>query len=580
MSTPKQLLVSKRKLFLALISIALICSLASGSIMYVVAQGGSTPITISSGIYPGAPSATIYTDGTTYYTKNSYGVVSSSTNASALLSDVASQVSSDGGGEIYIKKGTYSLSSTGDLGTVIDLRGGGNITFIGEPGTVITRYHVGDILTSQWMFTIGGGDNIRFQGITFDAQNSAITFMVVIGAYAGTDHVTFDGCTFQNGVFNNRATVADQDYYYYGCGIVDYGGTGRTIENCIFNYIALPIALSGGNANVSNIHINNNYMYNITDVGIALEVGGNQEISYGTISNNEIHLLAPLGTAQKGTGGIHINNEKAYATHDISVVGNIITGTGTSTAGAKGIQLQGRVYGCSVTSNTIINCYSNFSNAATNLDAAIRLAQGSNSISPYNNVISANILINGTNGITEKGAETGNQFIGNIITGFTIDFVSDVYSIRDVPQSKPFRGLAMMQKTWTTNATNINYATDGDFSTATGYAAFSAGAYTYAYFGFDLGSIKSIAFVAKIGMYSNITSGNMQCFPVYSADGSTWALLQVNQAMYAKTAATSETIFTMPVSFANARYVGFAIENTAAMDLYARMYEIQGAIFS
>jgi len=90
MSTPKQLLVSKRKLLLALISIALICSLASGSIMYVVAQGGSTPITISSGIYPGAPSYTIYTDGTTYYAKNSYGAVSySSTNCSSILNSIS-----------------------------------------------------------------------------------------------------------------------------------------------------------------------------------------------------------------------------------------------------------------------------------------------------------------------------------------------------------------------------------------------------------------------------------------------------------------------------------------------------------
>jgi hypothetical protein len=78
MSTPKQLLVSKRKLFLAIISIALICSLASGSIMYVVAQGGSTPFTISSGIYPGAPNYTIWSDAGTYYVKNEFGAVSSS----------------------------------------------------------------------------------------------------------------------------------------------------------------------------------------------------------------------------------------------------------------------------------------------------------------------------------------------------------------------------------------------------------------------------------------------------------------------------------------------------------------------
>jgi hypothetical protein len=102
MSTPKQLLVSKRKLFLAIVSIALICSLASGSIMYVVAQGGSTPITISSGIYPGAPTYTIYTDGTTYYAKNAYGVVSyystdAATTINTILTQLKASVSSIGG---------------------------------------------------------------------------------------------------------------------------------------------------------------------------------------------------------------------------------------------------------------------------------------------------------------------------------------------------------------------------------------------------------------------------------------------------------------------------------------------------
>jgi hypothetical protein len=85
MSSNLKVSVSKRKLLLAFFSIALICSLASGSIMYVVAQGGSTPITISSGIYPGAPNYTIWLDGGTYYSKTDYGVVSSSINAATLI---------------------------------------------------------------------------------------------------------------------------------------------------------------------------------------------------------------------------------------------------------------------------------------------------------------------------------------------------------------------------------------------------------------------------------------------------------------------------------------------------------------
>jgi hypothetical protein len=106
MSANSKVSVSKRKLALAIGSIIIICLSIFVPLGYVLAQGGSTPITISSGVYPGAPTYTIYADGSTYYSKSSSGVVSSSVNAATIFNTAIS-----GGGNILVKDGTYYITS-------------------------------------------------------------------------------------------------------------------------------------------------------------------------------------------------------------------------------------------------------------------------------------------------------------------------------------------------------------------------------------------------------------------------------------------------------------------------------------
>jgi len=91
MSSAHKVTVSKRKLILAIVAIALVCSLASGSIMYVVAQSGGslTALTLTGGPYPGAPTYTVFTDGTNYYAKDAQGAIDfTSTDASIIVTDV------------------------------------------------------------------------------------------------------------------------------------------------------------------------------------------------------------------------------------------------------------------------------------------------------------------------------------------------------------------------------------------------------------------------------------------------------------------------------------------------------------
>jgi len=68
--------------------VMLICIVAFSSVGYILGSNGGT-FTLSSGIYPGAPSYTIWREDTVYYAKNAYGVIDySGTNASSVIYNV------------------------------------------------------------------------------------------------------------------------------------------------------------------------------------------------------------------------------------------------------------------------------------------------------------------------------------------------------------------------------------------------------------------------------------------------------------------------------------------------------------
>jgi parallel beta-helix repeat protein len=261
MSSNLKISVSKRKLLLAFFSIALICSLASGSITYVVAQGGSTPITISSGIYPGAPSYTIYTDGTTYYAKNSYGAVSySSTNA--LTTSQAVMTASTNGDTIYFKTGVYSFSSA------LIITGKTDITITGDKGAVLS---------------CGGQDNIlniissvrtQIKDISFDGNKASYTF----GGNSVKQHGIFIG--------SSNDTVIDNVYIYdaFGAAIVAMGSGfttwGLTIENSKFDDNGLvpnPSISTGGVYAYYMHHVNVHDNDFINSVSVNIVFAGAEE---------------------------------------------------------------------------------------------------------------------------------------------------------------------------------------------------------------------------------------------------------------------------------------------------------------
>lgn len=122
---------SNKKVFaVLLISILVASAFYAG---YVSAPTGTT-YTVSSGVYSGAPSYTIWIEGSNYFAKEAYGsqpAWSGGTNASYVLNSAFSALGSTGG-QVYLTAGTYTLDSTITLGN--------NTHLIGESKRAVKLY--------------------------------------------------------------------------------------------------------------------------------------------------------------------------------------------------------------------------------------------------------------------------------------------------------------------------------------------------------------------------------------------------------------------------------------------------------
>jgi hypothetical protein len=110
------------------IALVLIACLVSSSIVYYVfAVSPSSAFTISSGVYPGAPSYTVWREGSNYFAKDANGEIDySGTNASAMIQTIIYALPD--GGKIFIRAGDYDLTSLITLKEKIWICGEGEAT--------------------------------------------------------------------------------------------------------------------------------------------------------------------------------------------------------------------------------------------------------------------------------------------------------------------------------------------------------------------------------------------------------------------------------------------------------------------
>ena len=188
--------------------IFLIVTLASSFAGYVYGQSGSTTFTISSGVYPGSPSYTIYVEDGTYKAKNAYGYISwSSTESTVIINNAMDSLTT---GTIQLKSGTYTinrLTSNKESTTLSDrfplfVEDTQSIKIIGEPGVVLRA---------------GDGENV---GI----------FYVEIDGYLELENMELDG-NYAAQTFSGEPIPDEEDLYcVYHNGMSD-DSIGLVMEN-------------------------------------------------------------------------------------------------------------------------------------------------------------------------------------------------------------------------------------------------------------------------------------------------------------------------------------------------------------
>ena len=328
------------------IQLCAILLLASG-IVIVLAQTGTT-FTISEGIYPGAPSDTFWNLAGTYYAKNAYGSIGSSTNISYLVNNVIDGFNTgDGSGHtLQFKSGIYTFTApirvTKQVGEIWDT----SISFEGESdqyGTIFRKNFNGDL------FQFGDGiDRIGYltlRNLYLDGRNN-------------TGHLIHANTVNALSLFNSRLEFNDGSAVYLnstwggGCqwlnSHVQYSGNAT---EAAINIHADTNAIEFYNVGFS---VNNGIAVNISSA--ASSIGFYKSISE-SLAASTLPLIADygLGTRIIGcslsvmTAGNNLIELRGIRT---IVEGNVIT---SSTLSGRGIYVASSFSG-NIEGNHIYDC--------------------------------------------------------------------------------------------------------------------------------------------------------------------------------------------------------------------------------
>jgi len=205
--------ISTRKaLAMVLTAIAL-----TAIITYVFAATPSTTFMISGGIYPGAPSYTIWREGSYYFAKNSNGEIEFSGTDAATVKQAAINALTNGG-IIFIKNAIYPLSS---YLTMKD-----NIHIIGESKekTVLDTSNTGAYIKAQNI------ESFSIQNVYVKAENNQ-AYQISI---SDCDNFTLrDLKIYTNATSYGYGIYLDSCNYVY-CNNIELStsGTGICLVNC------------------------------------------------------------------------------------------------------------------------------------------------------------------------------------------------------------------------------------------------------------------------------------------------------------------------------------------------------------
>lgn len=238
--------LSRSKIMALIFVLSIAISLFVGVQVGVAQSSSLTAPTISGGIYPGAPSYTVFTENGIYYAKNANGVITSNVDFAALTQSlIAANV------VIYLADNQV-FSQTSPININVD-----GVTIKSESAEI----DFSSSSTSAFILgTTAGASTFQMKGIQ-------------LHNVAGTGNTAiYSGSNF-NSLFT---TISDCVIYNFSKGVVLNLGVYANIHDNYFmtNYIGVDDTGLGGDHNILNNHIDGT-PYPTGSVGIYIRTGGN-----------------------------------------------------------------------------------------------------------------------------------------------------------------------------------------------------------------------------------------------------------------------------------------------------------------
>ena len=407
------------------VAVLLLVALASSFITYAATP--TTTITITGGVYPGAPSYTVYAISGTYYAKDQNGYVEfNGTNFATIVNSAITSSSSTGGGVVELLTGNFYLTSGIFLQSNVHVKGQGFNTIItvadGTSDTYWGSYHALVLINGTGLI-----ENPELSDLTLDPNNDGLGYAMAIfnvrTANVGLKihHVNFpSGSALSGAAISLTATVGAEIY-----------------SNIITNN---RIAIYAEYTNDSSIH--DNYVENITNEGFYIgEYAYQNIVSNNIVKNVEMEAIELKSNSYLNTvSGNRISN----SLNGIYVGGNFTSVMGnTINGGTNGIYIQSG--GSSVGISVVVNSLYNQSNVGIGVEDEQGVTITGNNVKSWasggsmgirilnsgNNTINANIvyagydgikLQNGDNNIITNNVVTKNLYFGIYETDATSDY--------------------------------------------------------------------------------------------------------------------------------------------------------------
>jgi len=427
-------LTIQKKKVLTFLTIALLI-IAAFYAGYTIASPSNT-FTISSGVYPGAASYTIWRDGDYYYAKNAYGAIDySGTDAASVIQSAISALMTRGG-KVLVKAGTYILTKAVQLYSNTVLEGEGNSTVL----------KVGDVVESVIASTASSGQKNVFVA---DASNFKVGQQVFIGTKSSSSThweinriagISGNTLTMEQ---NLRNTYSTSEYVYTAFHAIEaYNSQYVIVKN---------LAIDGNTAN--------NYYFSQYDTAVTAQCYDEGVGWIGAVFKvqNGVHLSNCSNSVVEGVKTINVVGWGGIAL--IQTTYSRILNCETTYGVRHGILLD-----YNANNNVVSNCYSGYngktdetfprhnvifewcSNNVMANSVIVSGVSGSDGFYGYymtNTNIVGNTLINiagtnlwltggGTSELSENVVVEGNVFIGNNVgagTSLNLDITTRGISV-------------------------------------------------------------------------------------------------------------------------------------------------------